>query len=404
MRSLIVLLPIFMSVSVLAADLGGAAKTCQAAFLSETPIVDDGEPTLREYAASKTLSQSVRDNAPHYWATMRQRAQKYFDGELDFKGLVVGDTHIGNFILGLLKSKIRFYIADIKDSGRAPYILDFTRLVMSTQAIFRRSEERPKLPDTIDEMYAAYIEGLEGTQADPPKELEAVFESTAEQYDQFERNYVDSQTAYNKFRLKTDKVAPFSASTTQLTSREINEARAQMTANIRAVLPNAKILDYAVRPRDRGGSQKFDRFWTLINNGDGNEIIEFKEIGVPAVASYEEQQATLARYEQIMHVFWGVSDPLIQPVFLDGRLFMMRPKKIEMFTVPYKVETKEERKLVTELSVYVANYLGQLHGRQMSNQAYAALLKRDRKRIKEGIRLATKDYLEILEGRTGVPQ
>ena len=122
------------------ADLASGESFCISVFSAEAP--------LRAFEASRTVSQKVRDNAPDFWQFSRESASEYFGHFLKYQGLVVGDTHPGNFIVAPIGSELRFHIADLKDAGFAPFALDFTRLVLSTHAIFKRVTDPPKLKNS----------------------------------------------------------------------------------------------------------------------------------------------------------------------------------------------------------------------------------------------------------------
>ncbi|RYZ77205.1 MAG: DUF2252 domain-containing protein [Proteobacteria bacterium] len=365
-----------------------AANTCSDLF-----AVVPAAPEVRLYEASQTLSQRVRDNAPDYWHFGRTNGSKYFGSELKTTGLVVGDAHPGNFVLAPLNEQLQFYFSDLKDVGDAPVFLDFARLVISTQAIMRRVEERPKLKDLTTILYEAYISGLNGRKLPTPSWLESTFNQSIDAFEAAEDRYIDKKTAYKRFRWEEDAIAPLESDKT-LTPAAVSALKANIDTAVRTISPNAYILDYAVRPRERGGSRDLTRYWALVQIDEDVSIVEFKRIGTAATESYTPQGELKARYKKAMHTFWNAEDPKLKIVSLQLQQFLMRPKKVELFSVPYSPETAEEQQNLIELAAYDANHLGRLHAKQFDPEPFIDLLEDNEKSIKKSLRKFTKDYLQ----------
>lgn len=370
---------------------GKSRDACFDAF--SVAAVDSG---IRVYQASETLSQRVRDNAPDYWAYSRKESAKFFGKELDAKGLVVGDAHPGNFVLAPLNEQLQFYFSDLKDVGEAPVFLDFARLVITTQAIMKRVEVRPKLKDLTTILYEAYIGGLSGRKLATPSWLETTFAKSIEDFDSAEDKYVDKKTAYNRFRWAEDEIAPLESDET-LTPTAISALKANIDSAVRLISPKAFILDYAVRPRERGGSRDLTRYWALVKIEGETSIVEFKRIGAPATENFKPQGDMKTRYKKAMKALWNAEDPKLQIVDLQLQQFLMRPKKVELFSVPYSPHTELEQQNLIELAAYDANHLGKLHARQFNAGGFIDLLEDNEKTIQKSLRKFTKAYLERME-------
>jgi hypothetical protein len=363
-----------------------AAPSCHALFSN----IYRSQPEIKIFKASRTLSQRVRDNARDYWHYAREDASF---GELSqYQGLAVGDTHPGNFIVSRLNNRMRFFIADIKDSGRAPFIYDLARLVMSTHTYLKGNI---KLSYTTSILLSAYLKGLRDRRFETPESIKFIFDETLEQFNQAENEYAVSKSKNNKFKFVSGKVEdiPF-----RLTDpRRFEKLQKDITKAVLAADPNAEILDYATRPRERGGSADMNRFWALTKNNSGYRIYEFKQIGEPSTAEFQNQPTVKKRYDSIFDTFWQMRDPMYSVLKLDGLDYMMRPKKTDVFSVPYSGQKPSDIQFGLEIAAYDAYYLGKLHGRQMSNADYATRIEADTGAVVDSLREFSKNYISHLE-------
>lgn len=363
-------------------------NSCEPVFLGSR----DGD-LIKTFAASQTKSQFVRDNASDYWNFVRLNGHAFFGEMMNHKGLVVGDTHPGNFLISPLAGRLRFFIADIKDAGHAPFILDVARLVTSTQAVFPKDSVKTK--ETTRILLKAYIKGLTGAAYTRPESLDQIFTTTLGDYNQMQRGYVDKHISGNVLRVKTGAVEPIRLATQN--PGEFSVLKRDLESAVLHSFPGAKILDFATRPRERGGSKDLIRYWALIEYKSQKSIIEFKEIGAPATAHFGTQQETVSRYSNIMKTFWRLEDPSYRVVELMGQHFWMRPKKTDIFRVPYKQKSDEEIDFLLDLAECDAHYLGTLHGRQNEAKDYVKKIKENEDEVREGIRQLSKLYLSRLK-------
>lgn len=362
---------------------------CEALFKSL-----GAQDLIKIFDASQTRSQHVRDNARDYWNYARVNGESFFGDLMGYRGLVVGDTHAGNFIVSPLAGQMRFFIADIKDAGHAPYVLDLARLVLSTQSVFKKGTVKTK--ETSEILLEAYLEGLMGgTAYVRPKSLDRLFQTSLPEYGRMQKDYVDAQTTGDFFRMKSGKVEPIRLAVE-------NPARFQLLKNdieaaVAGSFPGAKILDLAARPRERGGSKDLIRYWALVRYQSEKMILEFKEIGEPATALFGSQQDTVARYQEIMSTFWQVADTSYRVVEISGAHFWMRPKKTDVFRVPYKQKKDKEVDLLLDIAEYDAYYLGTLHGRQANSQAYAKAVMEKKAWLVGALKQFSKTYIKHLK-------
>ena len=77
----------------------------------------------------------------------------------------------------------------------------------------------------------------------------------------------------------------------------------------------------------------------------------------------------------------------------------MRPKKVDVFSVPYKQYDKEERKFLRHLAAYEAYLMGRYHGKQTKTKEYAKLISSRFDKIVEEINEMSDDYVDRLVER-----
>ena len=368
-----------------------AAQTCQDVFVRKiTPA------KIRTYEASKNVSQYIRDNAPDYWRWSKSNGRDYFGKLMDFEGIVIGDAHPGNFIYSPLSGRMKFFIMDIKDAGNGPYISDIAHQIMATNAVFNR-REKEDIDRSTERQMEAYLAGLRNEKFETHERIDWIFETRKREFDEEVQEYVESKTVGSKFKFKEDKLERLSDHVKG--KEKLAQLKSEMTNVISKTIKGAKVLDFAFRPRERGGSKDLIRYWALVKNGKKNIILEFKEIDDPAVAQYTKQLPAIERFNLVMKTFWNTKDDLYQAVNLDGTPFWMRPKKVDVFSVPYKQNDKEERKFLRHLAAYEAYLMGRYHGKQTKTKEYAKLISSRFDKIVEEINEMSDDYVDRLVER-----
>lgn len=372
------------------ASVGYAAKTSEKIFERTPPPAK-----VRTYEASESVSHYIRDNAPDYWRWTKSNGREYFGKIMDFEGIVVGDSHPGNFIYSPLAGKMKYFMMDIKDAGKGPLISDIAHQIMATNAIFEEGEE--DLDRSTERQLEAYLAGLKGKQFEAHDRISEIFENTKTDYKESVDEYVDDKTTGSRFRLKDEKIE---ALEDHISSKvKLTKTKNDITKAVTSNLKGAKVLDYAYRPRERGGSKNLLRYWVLVKQRNTKFILEFKEIDAPAVAQYTPQLPAIKRFNLIMKTLWGTLDPHYQAVEVAGAPFWMRPKKVDMFDVPYKQKDKDARKFVRHLGAYDAYILGRYHGGQAETKKYKSLVEEKFDQLVESINEMSDDYIDRLVGK-----
>ena len=214
------------------------------------------EPTnddkFQQIADSKDLSQLVRSNTVHYWATMKNQIDltglhPYFG----YEGTLAGDPHAGNFAaLPLLaidgSRRMRYVNVDFDDAGRGPFVLDFIRFVVASKATDKEVKRRP--------LEEAYIKGLAGKEIDPPKKVRELLEMPVSDYDAMATEYLRKRSSEKGFIFKEGEIQPFTAKIDR--------------TSVERLFPKAKVVDIGIRPLERGGSAGDLRIWALVEAGD----------------------------------------------------------------------------------------------------------------------------------------
>ena len=185
-------------------------------------------------------------------------------------------------------------------------------------------------------------------------------------------------------------------------STRIAKLKTDMTSALQNTGVIKTVLDFAIRLKERGGSKDLDRYWALVETTSGDlRIIEFKEINIPAAQVVETSGLSLrAHTEKMMDVYFPEKDPTLKPVDLNGQLFMMRPRKVDLISVPYKQKNTDQ---VEELMSY-ARYAAYQTGLKQASTAptiteYIKFIEAEPAQFQLLIRQLVKDYYARLENK-----
>jgi Uncharacterized protein conserved in bacteria (DUF2252) len=328
---------------------------------------------------SKNVSQLIRSNSNHYWKFMRQEADLAALGPyIRFLGVVTGDPHLGNFAPVPVaypngRRTIKFVDIDFDDAGRAPFVLDFTRLMVATKAVSREL----KAADLTD----AYVSGLHGQDRQPPAVIQKALETTMPQYDEMVNRYVAKKINGDQFRYDKGDVLPYKGAVTR--------------EDIQAIFPKAHVLDFAERVKDRGGSAGSLRFWVLVDESGTKRIYELKGYAESGLSAYRDQMKPVMWLRDINTVLRAGLDSSAYTLVVVGKnsLFWAREKKVNLVEVDYNGKSLQEKAFAIELALFDAWYLGRLHGMQAGAHKYTERIEANRFAFKEAVKKVAKDYL-----------
>jgi hypothetical protein len=332
---------------------------------------------------SKNVSQLIRSNSNHYWKFMKKDADLHLLAPyIHFQGVVVGDPHLGNFAPVPVatangRRSIKFVDIDFDDAGRAPLVLDFTRLMVATKAVSRDL----KAADLTD----AYVSGLRGEDRQPPAVIQRALSLTMPEYDEMVERYTAKKIDGERFRYEKGDVVAYDGTASGAVTRE----------EIQAIFPKARVLDYAARVKDRGGSAGSLRFWVLVDESGTKRIYELKGYSASGVSAYQDQMTPVSWLRDINSVFRAGLDTSAYTLVVVGKssIYWAREKKLNLVDVDYNGKSAEEKNFAIELALFDGWYLGRLHGMQPSARQYTAKIEKDRYAFKEAVKAVAKEYL-----------
>jgi len=363
-----------------------AAELCSGLLLEQNEITVQ----VKAYDASQRYSQKIRDNTEDYWDFSRKYSSPTLDALKVYEGLVPGDNHAGNFILGLLNGRLHYFLADIKDAGRAPYIYDIARNIVNTDAVVSKAVDI-KFKILARTILDSYILGLSGKQIPVPGSMAIAFGTSRTSFLASYHEYIDGKIKKGRLKIKPGKLELIPD------TPAMNAAKQDMEVFLYNHFPKAEVIDFAVRPKDRGGSKERMRFWALLKEDGAYDIVEFKEVGPPATDKYKKQAPPEERYEEVMNTFWPDRDHFYQVVRLNGKPFETRRKKVDLMSVPYKQRTPQDLQLLLEMDSYAANHTGLLHAKTMQNTDYLNAVKKSLPLLVEELKEFKKAYKTHLE-------
>jgi hypothetical protein len=331
---------------------------------------------------SQNLSQLIRSNAPHYWSYMKSQADlRGLKSYLSFEGMLAGDPHMGNFTVLPLKTiggprQMKFVNVDFDDAGRGPFVLDFIRYVIAAKTT---NEDVKK--HLLQEVY---LKGLAGEEMNPPKKVRDLLAMSVSDYDDMVAQYTQKKSTGQGFILKEGEIQAYDAKIARST--------------IEKLFTNEKVVDLAIRPRERGGSAAELRIWILVEaNNARRRIMELKQRAMPGTANYQAQPPVQQWLIEIRQAFWpGLDGSAYDLVDIAGSgLFWIRQKEVSLIDVPYSSEKNSKIDYLDDLVIYDANQLGLAHGRQAQAAAYRAAIEKDNEGFHDATASVENAYLEL---------
>lgn len=313
---------------------------------------------LEQVNNSKNLSQLLRSNSRHYWSVAKKTGKKYFLKSVLQQGIVVGDGHNGNFGPIYLGDEIIWAPNDLDDAGTAPFIYDIAQFAIKAKAI--SSELK------FQKIWDAYIAGLNGEKYTPIRALSQYFNISTEEYRRASEKYVDKKLDNDgHFEIEVGELE-------RLPRQVFGISVAGVKKKIKSYFSDYTVLDYAVRPKDRGGSKDSLRIWVLVENSSGEKLIfEIKEVASAGIDVIEIQKPNLQRLKEALTHFWGSSYTALHGfISLNNHLMFVRPKKVDFFDVPYNPKDAVELDFLKALTYWNAYVMGQTHGIQKTANAY----------------------------------
>ncbi len=244
---------------------------------------------LRQLDQSNNLSQFVRANTPHFW--------RWFSGRLHEStrlnrlardtATLPGDNNAANF--SFVESTDGWAIKYVDFDDVAPNLPVLGVLTNATVQASARLEVKAKeasVAPISEDLVQAFYAGIEGDAFEMPKFIANILRQSPKDVRQTVEAYVKSKTKKGERTFDTDH-----GELNPLRFRSVQQKR-KFEGEIAKILglPEAKILDLAVRPKDRGGSANQKRIWVLAEFKKGTRIVEFKEQGISGTEQFAANQ------------------------------------------------------------------------------------------------------------------
>lgn len=359
-------------IMLLAAPAAQAQLACSQIHLRSTVELTAHE-IFRNYEASHTLSQKIRDNAPGYWATVRRqvRSDDWSSLPVALRNnlIVVGDLHSGNFsIFQTRTSGIRYTLYDIKDLGLAPGLFDLNRLILNTLAVAGRgrSLNRSFMRAITDDLMHSYGKGLQRQNFALTEKFEDHVPSERK-YERELRKKMEKVIQGDRFVVRPGEVEPLTVAARHL-GVEVQTLRSEIEHSMRNSLGWGRLLDAVTRPRERGGSKENLRIWVHYELADGTRLFkELKEL-TSTSTSYYGPQPPFAEVLQGASRYLDYKIDDVSPVVeVRGRMFFVRDKKVEFISVPYRQKKEKEFEELMKMAKAHAVWLGTFHSRQLAD-------------------------------------
>ncbi len=368
------------------------------------------EDVLRDYDASTTLSQQVRDNAPFYWAEAREQASRIkwsaWPSILKSDVISVGDLHSGQFSPIHVPGKgVLYTLFDAKDLGYAPALLDINRLVLNTIAIAKRRrtvnvEEQAEIAKAIFENYRA---GLLREDFQLTQQYQHYMPSEKKFHRKLEKKMDNKLDEGGQLYVDGEVLQPLSISSRNL-KMTVEKMREAIEYNLRARLGWGHLLDAIVKVPERGGSKDQIRILVLFKLANGETVMkELKRVGDTAIAAYQDQvpnseiQSAASKYLDYDIL---VKFPQIQ---IGDATFTLRDKKLDPISVPYKQKHPSDFDELMSLARHHAQWVGTFHGRQLfarqagGNRVFAEALRDHQPQVIDSLNGFNRRHLRALE-------
>ncbi|MDG0817102.1 DUF2252 family protein [Bdellovibrio svalbardensis] len=332
--------------------------------------------------SSADLFMGFRSNAPHYWNWLHAQSSPLFS----VRGVVSGDPHILNFGDVQLKEGGRKYsLVDVDDSGvNAPLAGDFLRYYVGNRI-------SPFKVDKQD-LYQAYVDGLNGKKMDKPDYLKKVEDKSDGDLSARQEKYLAKVTANDRFS-EGAELQPLS-----IAPAEIQNLYAQSSATFKALMKDYQVLDSGFKTKDSGGSQGLARFWFLLESNGERHVWEFKLENDPATSLYSAQPQAMSRFQKVSETYRPSAEVLgpYQFVTVGENVFLLRERLAHFIDLdPAKMTGKKDLENGQQMSLYLANKMGQWQSKQPASSDLAKILA-DKNSFEEFNNLAEK-YIQVMK-------
>ena len=336
----------------------GQGAMCTSIFSSDIQATQTIDGTWRK--SSSDLFMGFRSNAPHFWNWLYQNQDAAILGP---RGVATGDPHIQNFGDVPLKQGGRKYtLIDVDDSGaNASLAGDFLRYFVGNQI-------SPFKVDAKD-LFKAYVDGVNGKKMDKPQYLKEIESNSDSDFQTHNNKKIGKLTDGDKFNDKAE-LTPLSK-----TPQAIQDLLTQSAPVFKSHMQGMTYLDTGFKEKDTGGSQDLPRFWFLLADAQGNRhIYEFKMETAPATSLFAGQPDSLTRFKEVADTYRPkeeVAGPF-EFIVAGQYTFLLRERFFSYVDLdPAKITSDSDMNNAKQMSLYIANKMGEAHGKQAAGKALA---------------------------------
>lgn len=303
----------------------------------------------------------IRSNPTHFWSWARQQNWLQIKELLKYQGQIVGDPHIGNFAdVHNSRGVSEFSVVDIDDGGVGPFILDFIKFASYVKFVYPEVNQYA--------LYSNYKRGLEGESYRAIAELENALSMTYADLFKKSQKKVDKKTSKNKF--KKDEMELSDLDKLPIDDQKIAGDLSEYLLKQDGV---EQILDVGFRVPTKGGSKGRKRYLYLIRFNNHSEIVEFKELGNPATAFYQNQKENRERIRNLSEYYLRVPEAGFTALRFREKDFWFRKKYLQDFDDDAIDELDFAAK--ARHLFYIANYMGRMQRAQPMSNVYIQELK-----------------------------
>lgn len=331
-----------------------APSACPSVFESPDSPLHELLTGLWRKTGSNDLFSGFRANAPHFWNWLYSVSSL---PAFSIRGTATGDPHILNFGDVPLKEGGRdLALIDLDDSGvETPLIGDFLRYLIGNQISAFKVDAK--------DLFDAYKLGASGINMKNPPYLENILSKSDSDFIKRQEAYLHKLSSMESFKPHAD-LLPISEA-----PLEIQTIYKQAQGTFEKLMKDYTILDRGYKVKKGGGSQRVPRFWFLVKKADDRHIWEFKLAEPPSTSFITPQPKADIRFQAVAEIYrpkTEVQGPF-QYVNAGNYFFLLRERFDNYMDLdPQKNRDPLNLEEGRQMSLYLANKLGQWHGDQKS--------------------------------------
>ncbi len=301
----------------------------------------------------------------------------------------MGDFHHGNFVFmpDAKTQKMKRLYSDFDDTGRGPLIWDIVRFVITTKSLNIEMENS----SLTQVMLENYLLGLQGQGRISPRFVSKL-ESTKsyETYKEEHAAWIDRKVnKHRKFKMKDERLEAHS-------SPELNQSLLAYLNTKFDKQTSIQILDTVRKIPDRGGSKEHDRILVLFEAAGKLNVYEMKEIKESSISLFGTQDNFEVRFKKLKAAMFA-DDPIeFDLLKYAGKTYLIRDKKIEMISVPYRPKKDKDWLLINDMIAWDYYQAGVLHAKNNVPEYVAEIQNNFSQFVKE-IDSITNEYLTMMK-------